>query len=57
MPVPSHDDMVVHLDAEPARDLDDLLGHLDVGARRRGVASGVIVHQASRSCISLKTRT
>jgi hypothetical protein len=47
MPVPADNQMIVHLDAEPARDLDDLPGHLDVGARRCRVSSGTIVHQDS----------
>ena len=29
-------------------DDDDLLGHLDIGARRRRVARGVIVHEHDR---------
>jgi hypothetical protein len=48
MAIPADDDVVVHLDAEPARDLDDLPGHVDVGARRCRVASGVIVDQNDR---------
>ena len=40
------DDVVVHQDAERLRGGDDLLGHLDIGARRRGVARGVVVDQA-----------
>src|SRR5262245_65690206 len=39
------DDVVVHRDAERARDLDQGLRHLDVGARRRRVARRVVVHQ------------
>jgi len=37
------DDVVVHRDAEPLCDIDDRLRHLDVGARRRRVAGGMIV--------------
>jgi hypothetical protein len=43
MPVLAHDDVVVHGNPKRARDGDDLPGHLDVGARRRGVARGVFV--------------
>jgi hypothetical protein len=35
--------VVVHRDAEPLCDIDDRLRHLDVGARRRRVAGGMIV--------------
>jgi hypothetical protein len=41
----SHDEVVVHRDAERACDLDDRLRHLDVGARRRRVATRVIVQE------------
>lgn len=37
------DDVVVHGDAERLRRVDDLLGHLDVGAGRCGVAGWVVV--------------
>jgi hypothetical protein len=39
------DDVVVHRDAEGLRHLDDLAGHLDVGARRGRIARGMVVHQ------------
>jgi hypothetical protein len=39
------DDVVVHGDAERLCHLDDLLRHLDVGARRRRVAGGVVVQK------------
>ena len=39
MPVLAHDDVVVHGNAERGRDLDDRLGHLDIGLRRRRVAA------------------
>jgi hypothetical protein len=45
MPLLADDDMVVHGNAERLCHLDDLLGHLDIGARRRRVAGGVVVHQ------------
>jgi hypothetical protein len=38
--------VVVHRDAEPLCDIDDRLRHLDVGARRRRVAGGMIVQDA-----------
>jgi len=43
MPLLADDDVVVHRNTERLRHRDDLLRHLDVGARRRGVAGGVIV--------------
>jgi hypothetical protein len=43
VPVLVDDDVVVHGNPERARNGGDHLGHLDVGARRRRVAGGVIV--------------
>jgi hypothetical protein len=43
----------MHLDAEPARDRDDLLAHFDVGARRRRISCGVLVYQATPSSIAM----
>jgi hypothetical protein len=40
------DNVVVHRDAERLCHGDDLLRHLDVGARRRRVAGWVIVQDA-----------
>jgi hypothetical protein len=48
MPLLADDNVVVHGNAERLRHLDDLLGHLDVGAGRRRVAGGVVVHQDHR---------
>src|SRR4030088_74023 len=45
VPVLADDDVVVHRDAEGLGDVDDLLGHLHVGARGRRVARGVVVDQ------------
>jgi hypothetical protein len=56
MPLLSDDDVVVHGNAERARDGDDLLRHLDVGARRRRVAGGVIVQVPPALCITLNRR-
>ncbi len=42
------DDVVVHQDAERLRGSDDLLGHLDIGARGGRIARGVIVHEHDR---------
>ena len=42
VPVLAHDEVVVHGDAERARDLDDRLRHLDVGARRGGIAGRMV---------------
>jgi hypothetical protein len=38
------DDVVVDGDAERGGDLDDRLGHLDIGLRGRGIAGGMVVH-------------
>ena len=46
MPIPPHDDMVVHRNAERPCHLDDLPRHLDVGARRRRITGGMIVRDA-----------
>lgn len=45
------DQMVVHGNSERARDFDDGLRHLDVGARGRRIAGGMIVHQYTRRLI------
>ena len=44
MSVLADDDVVVHGDAERPCDLDDRLGHCDVGLRRRRIAAWVVVH-------------
>jgi hypothetical protein len=56
MPVLSDDDVIVH--GNPARggDVDDGLGHLDVGLRRGRIAGGVVVRETtmpSNTLISL----
>jgi hypothetical protein len=43
MPVLADDDVIVHGDAERRGDVDDRLGHLDIGLRRRRIARGVVV--------------
>jgi hypothetical protein len=53
MPVPTYNDVVVNLDAEAAGNLDNSLRHFNVRARRRRVASGMIVHQPTRSPIAM----
>ena len=45
MPVLADDDVVVHGNAERTRHVDDRLRHLDVGARRRRIARGMVVEQ------------
>jgi hypothetical protein len=45
MPLLADDNVVVHGNAERLRHVDDLLGHLDIGARRRRVAGGVVVQK------------
>jgi hypothetical protein len=46
MPVAADDDVVMHRDAERLRCLDNHARHLDVVARRLGIARGVIVQLA-----------
>jgi hypothetical protein len=45
MPVVADDDVVMDGNAERGRDVDDRLGHLDVGLRGRRIAGGVVVLQ------------
>jgi len=45
VPLLADDDVVMHLDAEIARHVDDLFGHFDIGARRRGVAAWMVMQQ------------
>lgn len=42
------DNVIVYGDAKRPGDLDDRLRYLDIGARRRRVARGMIVHQNQR---------
>ncbi len=49
MPVLADDDMVVHGNAERCCNLDDRLGHMDIGLRWRRIAGGMVVHQAAES--------
>src|SRR6266545_3944951 len=44
----SDDDVVVHGNPERLGHVDDRLRHLDVGARRRRIAGGMVVHQHDR---------
>ena len=53
VPVLADDEMVVHRDAEGARDLDDRLRHLDVGARGGRIARGMVVQNQTVSTIAL----
>jgi hypothetical protein len=48
------DDVVVHGDAERPGDVDDRLRHLDVRARGRRIAGGMIVHQPAAPAIVLR---
>jgi hypothetical protein len=48
MPVLADDQVVVHRNAERARDVDDRLGHLDVGARGRRISGRVVVQNQTR---------
>ena len=56
VPVLADDDVVVHGNAERARDIDDRFCHLDVGLRRRRVAGGMVVQEAIARLIELKTQ-
>jgi hypothetical protein len=47
------DEMIVHGDAERARDLDDRPCHVDIGARRGRVAGGMVVQEQTASTIPL----
>lgn len=47
MPVLADDDVVMHGNAERGGDLDDRLGHLDVGLGGRRIAGGVVVHETT----------
>ena len=53
MPVAAHDDVVMHRDAERLCHLDDLPRHLDVGARRRRIAGGMVVDQTNEPATTL----
>ena len=48
------DDVVVHRNAERLGDLDDILGHLDIGLRGRRIARRMVVHQDDGSCGKLQ---
>jgi hypothetical protein len=54
MAVLADDDVVVHGDAEGPGHVDDGLRHLDVGARGRRIAGGMIVHQPEAPAIVLR---
>jgi hypothetical protein len=53
VPVLADNDVVVHRNTERARDRDDFLGHFDVRARRRRIATRVVVDQLMQSAIML----
>ncbi len=57
MPASAYDDVVVDRDAERFCDVDDRLGHLDVGLRGRGIAGGVVVEKAIIWPIALSARS
>ena len=48
MAVLADDDVVVDGNAEGASDFDNRLRHLDVRARGRGIAGGMVVHEDDR---------
>jgi len=49
MTVAPDDDVVMHFNPKPTRDLDNSQCHVNVGARGCGIASGMIVHQDYRN--------
>ena len=48
MPVPSQYDVIVDDDAKLRRNVDDLLRHVHIGLRRRGIAGRMIVREDDR---------
>jgi hypothetical protein len=56
VPVLADDDVVVHGNAERLCDLDNRLGHVDVGLRRRRIAGGVVVHETNTASMLLNIR-
>ena len=54
MPVLADDDVVMHRYAEWARDIDDGLGHVNIGLRWRRIAGRVVVQEATTLCIPLQ---
>jgi hypothetical protein len=55
-PALADDVVVVHLDAKSMGDLDNPLRHFNIGARRRWIASGVVMHESIASRIALNTQ-
>jgi len=53
MAASADNDMIMHDDAERAGDVDDGFGHLHIGLRRRGVAGGVVMQQATMQAIAV----
>src|SRR5438552_13912404 len=53
MTVAPDDDVVMHFNPKPTRDLDNSQCHVNVGARGCGIASGMIVHQSNPRSIPL----
>ena len=56
MPAFADDDGIVHGDAERACDVEDCLGHLDIGLRRRRIAAGVVMDEPTELTILLNRR-
>ena len=53
MAVLADDEMIVHGDPERPRDVDDRARHVDIGARRRRVAGGMVVQKQTRRSSAL----
>ena len=53
MAIPCNDDMVVDSDTKQPANLDDLLGHVDIGPGWRGVARRVIVDEHAAGGVQL----
>ena len=51
MPVPADDDVIVHRDPEWLGGADDRMRHVDIGARRGGVARRMIVEHTTNLSI------
>ncbi len=53
MPLLADDDVIVHRNPERPGDVDDRLGHVDIGARGRRIATWMIVHHTTAYLIAL----
>ena len=56
VPAFADDDVIVHGNPQRLCDVDNRLGHLDVGLRWRGIAGGMVVDQAAESSYCVETK-